>query len=154
VDVPALSFGNTDDHPNNLWMFRDMAGFRLTPALDLAPNTGARREPVLLFDLSPLPPGPSELAALGRCWGIAGSARVVKEVTAALLPFADVARSHAVPAAEIRGFERDIQSRLLACAEHRLSCSPVSGLIAVNENRVRFRRWRGAHRTGITDEPA
>lgn len=121
-DVPALFrhmvfnalFGNTDDHLKNFWMFHDDAGFRLTPAFDLLPDTGARREHVLLFDLSPFPPGPAALEALGRRWGIAGSARLVGEVAEAVTQFAEVARSHAVPATEIQHFAQDIQRRLLA----------------------------------------
>jgi hypothetical protein len=72
--------GNTDDHLKNFWLLADADGYRLSPAFDLLPDTGARREHVLLFDLTPLPPAPAELAALGRKWGVSGAANICQEV--------------------------------------------------------------------------
>ena len=52
IDVPQLFrqrlfnalLGNTDDHLKNFWLLRDAEGYRQTPAFDLVPDTGARRE--------------------------------------------------------------------------------------------------------------
>lgn len=118
-DVPALFrqmvfnalLGNTDDHLKNFWLLHDR-GFRLSPAFDLLPDTGARREHVLLFDLSPIPPGPRGLAELGRRWGISGAGALCQQVADAVAGFADVAHAFAVPEADIARFEPDIQRRL------------------------------------------
>jgi serine/threonine-protein kinase HipA len=120
VDVPALFrqlvfnalIGNTDDHLKNFWLLRDENGYGLSPAFDLLPDTGARREHVLLFDLSPIPPGPAGLTALGRKWGVTGHAAIVRDVVAALSRFAETAGRHGVPAAEIERFAADIARRL------------------------------------------
>ncbi len=120
VDVPALFrqmvfnalIGNTDDHLKNFWLLRDENGYGLSPAFDLLPDTGARREHVLLFDLSPIPPGPAGLTALGRKWGVTGHAAIVRDVVAALSRFAETAGRHDVPAAEIERFAADIARRL------------------------------------------
>lgn len=119
VDVPALYrqmvfnalLGNTDDHLKNFWLLHD-DGYRLTPAFDLLPDTGFRREHVLIFDLSPTPPGPRGLADLGRKWGVSGAAGICQAVADALAGFADVARAWAVPEEDIARFVPDIQRRL------------------------------------------
>lgn len=119
TDVPRLYrqmvfnalLGNTDDHLKNFWLLRDADGYRLTPAFDLLPDTGARREHVLLFDLSPLPPGPKELAVLGRKWGVTGAAAICQEVEAGVRRFAEIATANHVPESEIHRFEQDIARR-------------------------------------------
>ncbi len=119
ADVPRLYrqmvfnalLGNTDDHLKNFWMLRDADGYHLTPAFDLLPDTGARREHVLLFDQTPLPPGPQELAALGRKWGVTGAAAICAQVEAAVARFAEVAAGLHVPEPEIERFVRDIARR-------------------------------------------
>jgi len=103
--------GNTDDHLKNFWLLADANGYRLSPAFDLLPDTGARREHVLLFDLTPLPPAPAELAVLGRKWGITGAANICQEVEAAVMRFAEVAAGRNVPESEIHRFEQDIARR-------------------------------------------
>lgn len=103
--------GNTDDHLKNFWLLADANGYRLSPAFDLLPDTGARREHVLLFDLTPLPPTPAELAALGRKWGVSGAANICQEVEAAVARFADIAAGKNVPESEIHRFEQDIARR-------------------------------------------
>ncbi|MDP2787880.1 MAG: HipA domain-containing protein [Pseudomonadota bacterium] len=118
-DVPRLYrqmvfnalLGNTDDHLKNFWLLHDAAGYRLSPAFDLLPDTGARREHVLLFDLTPLPPSPVELAALGRKWGVSGAAAICQEVEAAVARFAEIAADKHVPATEINRFTQDIARR-------------------------------------------
>ncbi|MDR3394904.1 MAG: type II toxin-antitoxin system HipA family toxin [Parasulfuritortus sp.] len=119
-DVPALFrqtvfnalIGNTDDHLKNFWLLHDAAGYRLTPTFDLLPDVGARREHVLIFDLAPTPPGPAGLAALGRKWGVSGSAAIVENVVAALAGFAETASKYGVPEPEIAHFDLDIARRL------------------------------------------
>jgi serine/threonine-protein kinase HipA len=119
TDVPQLYrqmvfnalLGNTDDHLKNFWLLRVAEGYRLTPAFDLLPDTGARREHVLLFDLTPLPPGPKELAGLGRKWGITGAAAICQEVEAGVRRFAEIAAANRVPESEVHRFEQDIARR-------------------------------------------
>ncbi len=103
--------GNTDDHLKNFWLLADADGYRLSPAFDLLPDTGARREHVLLFDLTALPPAPAELAALGRKWGVSGAANICQEVAAAVARFAEIAAGNTVPESEIHRFEQDIARR-------------------------------------------
>ena len=120
IDVPALFrqmvfnalVGNTDDHLKNFWLLRDEGGYGLSPAFDLLPDVGARREHVLMFDLSPTPPGPAGLAALGRKWGVSGAVASVEAVVAALANFADVASAHGVPEPDMARFQLDIRRRL------------------------------------------
>jgi len=118
-DVPRLYrqmvfnalLGNTDDHLKNFWLLADADGYRLSPAFDLLPDTGARREHVLLFDLTPLPPAPAELAALGRKWGVSGAANICQEVEAAVARFAEIAAGYNLPESEIHRFAQDIARR-------------------------------------------
>jgi serine/threonine-protein kinase HipA len=120
IDVPALFrqmvfnalIGNTDDHLKNFWLLRDVGGYGLSPAFDLLPDVGARREHVLMFDQSPTPPGPAGLTTLGRKWGVSGHAGIVEDVVAALRAFAETAAEHAVPDPEITRFGADIARRL------------------------------------------
>ncbi|NTV97206.1 MAG: HipA domain-containing protein [Thiobacillus sp.] len=120
VDVPALFrqmvfnalIGNTDDHLKNFWLLRDRRGYALTPAFDLLPDVGARREHVLIFDLGPTPPGPSGLAALGRKWGISGAGAIVDRVVSTLAGFAEAAAAFGVPQPEIERFRLDIERRI------------------------------------------
>lgn len=119
-DVPAMFrqmvfnalFGNTDDHLKNFWLLGGAQGYALSPAFDLLPDVGARREHVLVFDLTPLPPSPADLAALGRKWGVSGAAAMVEAVVAALARFTEIATHHAVPEADISRFRQDIDRRL------------------------------------------
>lgn len=120
IDVPALYrqmvfnalLGNTDDHLKNFWLLRDERGYALSPAFDLLPDVGARREHVLMFDLAPTPPGPAGLVALGRKWGVSGHAAIVQDVVSALKGFSDSAARHGVPAREIDRFAQDIERRM------------------------------------------
>jgi serine/threonine-protein kinase HipA len=119
ADVPRLFrqmvfnalLGNTDDHLKNFWLLHDDGGYALSPAFDLLPDTGNRREHVLLFDLTPLPPGPAGLAALGRKWGVTGAAAICREVADAMAGFSAVTAEYGVPEAEAARFRRDIQRR-------------------------------------------
>lgn len=119
ADVPALYrqmvfnalLGNTDDHLKNFWMVHTREGWCLSPAFDLLPDTGGRREHVLVFHLSAHPPGPRGLADLGRRWGVSGAAPIVAQVQAALDRFPEVAAAHGVPEADIRRFSADMARR-------------------------------------------
>ena len=88
-----------------LLLLHGTGGYCLTPAFDLLPDTGARREHVLLFDLTPRPPAPAELAALGRKWGVSGAAAICQEVEAAVHRFGEIAAASNVPESEIHRFE-------------------------------------------------
>jgi serine/threonine-protein kinase HipA len=120
IDVPRLYrqmvfnalLGNTDDHLKNFWILHDHRGYTLSPAFDLLPDIGGRREHVLLFDLTPHPPGLEDLAALGRKWGVAGAAGICRDVRDAVARFQEIADQFAVPAADSARFARDIQRRL------------------------------------------
>lgn len=120
ADVPRLYrqmvfnalLGNTDDHLKNFWLLRDAAGWRLSPAFDLLPDTAGLREHVLRFDLTPSEPGFAELVALGRKWGVSGAAALCDEVRAALAEFAPVAADFGVPHTDIDRFAPDIARRL------------------------------------------
>jgi len=120
TDVPRLYrqmvfnalLGNTDDHLKNFWLLRDAAGWRLSPAFDLLPDTAGLREHVLRFDLTPTAPGPAGLAALGRKWGVSGAAAIVDAVCVALAEFAPVAADCGVPHTDIERFAPDIARRL------------------------------------------
>ena len=120
IDVPSLYrlmvfnalIGNTDDHLKNFWLLHDERGYALSPAFDLLPDIGALREHVLMFDLSPHPPGPAGLATLGRKWGISGAAAICEEVQSAAARFGDIATRYAVPSATIDRFAKDIARRL------------------------------------------
>jgi len=120
ADVPRLYrqmvfnalLGNTDDHLKNFWLLRDAAGWWLSPAFDLLPDTAGLREHVLRFDLTPSAPGFAELAALGRKWGVSGAAAICDEVRAALAEFAPVAADFGVPHTDIDRFAPDIARRL------------------------------------------
>lgn len=119
TDVPQLFrqmvfnalLGNTDDHLKNVWLLRDTAGWRLSPAFDLLPDTGGLREHVLCFDLTPSPPTPAQLAALGRKWGVSGAAAICDDVRAALAGFTSVAADFGVPHPDIVRFATDIERR-------------------------------------------
>lgn len=120
IDVPRLYrlmvfnalLGNTDDHLKNFWMLHDQGGYALSPAFDLLPDIGGRREHVLLFDLSAYPPGPDSLAELGRKWGISGAAGICRDVQGAVACFSEIARRYVVPQDDVARFARDIDRRL------------------------------------------
>ena len=124
IDVPRqyrqmvfnALLGNTDDHLKNFWILHDQRGYALSPAFDLLPDTSDRREHVLLFDLSPNPPGPDGLAELGRKWGVSGAASICQEVAGAVARFSEIALRYAVPQEDVARFARDIDRRLTRSA--------------------------------------
>ncbi|MHB1187314.1 type II toxin-antitoxin system HipA family toxin [Thiobacillus sp.] len=120
ADVPRLYrqmvfnalLGNTDDHLKNFWLLRNAAGWRLSPAFDLLPDTAGLREHVLRFDLTPTAPDSTGLTALGRKWGVSGAAAICDEVRAVLAEFAPIAADFGVPHTDIDRFAPDIARRL------------------------------------------
>lgn len=120
IDVPRLFrqmvfnalLGNTDDHLKNFSLLHDRDGYTLSPAFDLLPDIAGQREHVLLFGLTPTPPGPGGLAELGRKWGVSGARGICQEVAEAVADFANIAANHAVPPADIDHFTRDIERHL------------------------------------------
>jgi serine/threonine-protein kinase HipA len=120
ADVPRLYrqmvfnalLGNTDDHLKNFWLLRDATGWRLSPAFDLLPDVAGLREHVLRFDLTPAAPGPAQLAALGKKWGVTGAAAICEDVSAALSEFAAIAADFGVPHTDIERFATDIERRI------------------------------------------
>lgn len=68
-------------------------------------------EHVLCFDLTPSPPTPAQLAALGRKWGVSGAAAICDEVRAALAGFTSIAADFGVPQPDIVRFATDIERR-------------------------------------------
>ena len=64
------AIGNTDDHLKNFWMLHDAHGFRLSPAFDLLPDVGERREHVLTFEYERIAPTRSQLMGLAARWGV------------------------------------------------------------------------------------
>lgn len=104
--------GNTDDHLKNFIMVHDhQRGWRLSPAFDLIPDIGRRREHVLFFDLDAFCPPLCELEALGRRWGISCAARVVEEVVLAVRDWRSCFAGAGVDGKEIQRFA-DIDLRL------------------------------------------
>lgn len=120
IDVPRLYrqmvfnalLGNTDDHLKNFWLLHDLHGYTLSPAFDLLPDIGGRREHVLLFDLTPNPPGPEGLVELGRKWGVSGAAGICREVQHGVACFREIAAQYAVPEPDCARFARDIDRRI------------------------------------------
>lgn len=108
------AFGNTDDHLKNFWLLHDVAGWRLSPAFDLLPDLGRRRQHTLAFDLHPDPPDRKTMLALGARWGVRDAAALIDQVTGAFAGFAAVAREQGVPSADVAAFEGDIGARCRA----------------------------------------
>ena len=103
--------GNTDDHLKNFWLLHDEHGWALTPAFDLLPDTGRRRQHTLAFDLHADPPDRATMLRLGQRWGVKQAAGILDEVVAAAMQFSTVAARMNVPAASIAVFADDIARR-------------------------------------------
>jgi serine/threonine-protein kinase HipA len=120
ADVDALfrhavfnvAIGNTDDHLKNFWMLHDERGWRLAPAFDLVPDVSERQEHVLLFHLSHRVPGPGDVSAVAKAWGVKRGAAIVEQVIEAVRRFRAVAKRCRVPDANVDEVGRDIGRRL------------------------------------------
>jgi serine/threonine-protein kinase HipA len=106
------AIGNTDDHLKNFWMYRDGAGYRLTPAFDLVPDVGERGEHVLIFTDSRLPPSREALLDLAQQWGVADASAIIDEVRAAAAGFNVAANEAGVPTTNTAHVGADIARRL------------------------------------------
>ena len=121
ADVRALfrqaafnaAIGNVDDHLKNFWILHGHEGWRLLPAFDLVPDTGAKHEHTLSFGLSLACPGLEVLVDMGKRWGVGESAQIVAEVTEAVGGFSAVAKSLRVKGApSVKQIRADIDRRL------------------------------------------
>ena len=113
------AFGNTDDHLKNFWMVHDATGYRLSPAFDLLPNVGERREHVLMFEYDFSPPARAQSLAVASRWAVDDAAALLDAVVASVARFAAVAKRHAVPQANIDEVAADIARRLALLAAPR-----------------------------------
>jgi serine/threonine-protein kinase HipA len=104
--------GNTDDHLKNFWMYRDDAGYRLTPAFDLVPDVGERREHVLIFLDDRQPPSRKALLDLARRWKVSGAGAMVDEVCASVAEFHAAASTAGVPQTDIARIGADVARRV------------------------------------------
>jgi serine/threonine-protein kinase HipA len=121
ADVAALfrhaafnaAIGNVDDHLKNFWMLHRHKGWRLAPAFDLVPDTGAKLEHTLSFGRQLACPTCQVLVDIGNRWGVADSAQIVAEVVDAVTGFASVAKKLRVKGApSLRQLRADIDRRL------------------------------------------
>ena len=107
--------GNTDDHLKNFWMLHDGRGFRLSPAFDLLPDVGERREHVLAFAGSQRAPSRAELLGLARAWGVKGAAEILDAAAGATRGFRRVARKLGVAEENVAEIGADIDARRARC---------------------------------------
>lgn len=98
--------GNTDDHLKNFWMVHDSErGWRLSPAFDLVPDLGRRREHVLAFEFGSYYPGRETLENLGRAWGVSRAKSVVEQVFEATARWKEEFSACGVPEKDILRFK-------------------------------------------------
>ena len=106
------AYGNVDDHLKNFWMIRDGAGYRLSPAFDLVPDVGNRREHTLAFLHSYSSPSRADVLEIAGQWGVRDAPRIVDAVTMSVRNFPDVAAGHGVPDENIAELGDGIERRL------------------------------------------
>lgn len=106
------AFGNTDDHLKNFWMIHDGSGFRLSPAFDLVPDVGGRREHTLAFQYERHSPMRADVLEVADRWGVRRAAAILKDVVSSVSDFATAATERRVPAANIREIDADIERRV------------------------------------------
>ncbi len=107
--------GNTDDHLKNFWMLHDGHGFRLSPAFDLLPDVGERREHALVFAGSQRAPSRADLLALAKAWAVKGAGEILDETAAATRGFRRVARKLGVAEENVAEIGADIDARRARC---------------------------------------
>jgi serine/threonine-protein kinase HipA len=120
TDIPALYrqmvfnalIGNTDDHLKNFCMLHDDAGYYLSPAYDLLPDTVDRREHVLHFSPEFYSPGQKKLVELGRRAHISDCKSILEEVRSALLDWKQEFKHWKVANNDIRRLAYSIEKRL------------------------------------------
>lgn len=107
--------GNTDDHLKNFWMLHDGRGFRLSPAFDLLPDVGERREHTLAFAGSQRAPSRADLLGLARAWGVKGAGEILDTAAGATRGFRRVARKLGVAEENVAEIGADIDARRARC---------------------------------------
>lgn len=120
VDLPAMYrqmvfnalIGNTDDHLKNFMMLHDDAGYFLSPAYDLLPDTAERREHVLYFELDHYFPGLSGLENIGKKFGIRTPGKVAEAVAKTVSNWKAEYIAFGVPPENITRLKRGIDKRL------------------------------------------
>lgn len=106
-------FGNTDDHLKNFWMVRCKGGgYRLSPAFDLLPDVGERREHALAFEYDHGSATRTEMLAVAKQWGVQGAGKIVDDVVFGISNFAVRANGHSIPETNIIEIGADIDRRL------------------------------------------
>ena len=105
------AFGNTDDHLKNFWMVHDPGGYRLSPAFDLVPDVGERREHTLAFEYERSAPARTEMLALAKRWHVPNAQTIIDDVLMSMATFATAANARRVPATNIIEIGRDIARR-------------------------------------------
>lgn len=106
------AFGNTDDHLKNFWMLYDQGGYRLSPAFDLVPDVGERREHTLTFEYERTAPARSTMLALAKRWGVREAGGLIDETLKAMARFRAVAKARSVSEANINEIGADIARRM------------------------------------------
>lgn len=119
------AFGNTDDHLKNFWMVHDHAGYRLSPAFDLVPDVGERREHTLAFRYERSTPTRTELLALAKRWGVNAAEDLIDTVVASMAQFTPIAEERMVPVSNIVEIGADLARR----AGRLASCSGSGPLL-------------------------
>ena len=108
------AIGNTDDHLKNFTLLHDDAGYYLSPAYDLLPDTADRREHVLYFENSHLAPDRSALLRLARRLGIGNTANMVDEVRQAVAGWRGKFKEFGIADKTIKQIEPGISKRVSA----------------------------------------
>ncbi|MCC6195301.1 MAG: type II toxin-antitoxin system HipA family toxin [Burkholderiales bacterium] len=108
------AFGNTDDHLKNFWMLTDRGGYRLSPAFDLLPDVGERREHTLAFEYGRGAPTRTKMLALAMRWNVQKAESILASVLKGVAAFATTAKARGVPAENIAEIGRDIDRRVKA----------------------------------------
>jgi serine/threonine-protein kinase HipA len=106
------AFGNTDDHLKNFWMLHDRDGYRLSPAFDLVPDVGERREHTLAFEYEHQGVRRSAMLRLAERWGVRHADDIIDAVLDSMADFGTTAQAHAVPDENIEEIGADIVRRV------------------------------------------
>ena len=110
------SIGNTDDHLKNFTLLHDDAGYHLSPAYDLLPDTAERREHVLYFENEYLAPDRAALLRLAKRLGVRKPGDLVDKVLQSVAGWRSRFAEYGVRDDAIEQLEAGIRKRLAACA--------------------------------------
>jgi len=92
-------------------MLHDGRGFRLSPAFDLLPDVGDRREHALAFAGSQRAPSRADLLGLAKAWGVKDAAEILDAAAGATRGFRRVARKLGVAEENVAEIGTDIDAR-------------------------------------------